>query len=98
MEEVLLFLLKQSAVVVALGVANWAQWKEKNELKADYKKLVEANADAMMKLSEANALEVKGLNENARERDNSTIEAIVENSNALGALHTIVKEVKDELK
>ena len=40
MEEVLLFLLKQSAVVVALGVANWAQWKEKKELKNDLLKLI----------------------------------------------------------
>jgi hypothetical protein len=43
MEEVLLFLLKQSAVVVALGVANWAQWKEKKELKGDLLTLIEAH-------------------------------------------------------
>jgi hypothetical protein len=43
MEEVLLFLLKQSAVVVALGLGNWAQWKEKKELKEDMLKLVEAH-------------------------------------------------------
>lgn len=43
MEEVLLFLLKQSAVVVALGVANWAQWKEKKEMKEDMMKLIETH-------------------------------------------------------
>lgn len=41
MEEVLLFLLKQSAVVVALGLGNWAQWKEKQQYKEDMLKLIE---------------------------------------------------------
>lgn len=98
MDEVIAFLLKQTAIVVFMGIVIWQQQKEKNELKADNKKLVEDNAEKLLQLSEANSVEVKGLNENARKRDNSTIEAIVENSNALQALHAIVKEVKDDLK
>lgn len=98
MDELLAFILKQAAIVIFMSIVIWQQQKEKNELKEDNKKLVESNAEALIKLSEANAIEVKVLNENARERDNSTIEAIVENSNALSALHAIVKEVKDELK
>lgn len=41
MEEILFELLKQSAVVAALGIGNWAQWKEKKELKTDMLKLIE---------------------------------------------------------
>ena len=98
MDELVIFILKQTAIVIFMSVVIWQQQKEKNELKQDNKKLVEDNSNALLKLSESNSCEVKILNENARERDNSTIEAIVENSNALGALHTIVKELKDELK
>lgn len=37
MEQILLELLKQSAVVVVMGVGLWAQWKEKKELRREIK-------------------------------------------------------------
>ena len=43
MEQVLFELLKQSAVVIALGVGNWAQWKEKKELKTDMIQMIQAH-------------------------------------------------------
>jgi hypothetical protein len=53
MEQLLFELLKQSAVVIALGIGNWAQWKEKKEIKADMLKLVETHAQKEQAFNEA---------------------------------------------
>ena len=98
MEELLYKLLEQKPLVIILVLVVWTQQKEKKELKEDYKTIVKSSEESLLKLSDSNALEVKGLNETARERDTSTIEAINENSNALSALYAIVKEVKDDQK
>ena len=98
MEELMYKLLEQTPLVIVLVLGIWYFTKQIDTKDKAYTKLVEDNAAALVKLSESNAKEVKELNENAKERDNSTIEAIIENSNALGALHTIVKDLKDELK
>jgi FtsZ-interacting cell division protein ZipA len=98
MEELLYKLLEQTPLVIILVLVVWTQQKEKKELKEDYKTIVKSSEESLLKLSDSNTIEVKELNETARNRDNSTIEAINENSNALAALYSIVKEVKDDLK
>ena len=98
MNEVLSYLLQQAAVVVFMGLVIWTQQKEKNELKEDNRKLAKDNTDSMLLLANNNAQEVKELNGNAINLTTSSIEAITENSVAVNALHTIVKELKGDLK
>jgi hypothetical protein len=98
MNEVLSYLLQQAAVVVFMGLVIWTQQKEKNELKEDNRKLAKDNTDSMLLLANNNAQEVKELNSNAINLTTSSIEAITENSVAVNALHTIVKELKGDLK
>ena len=98
MNEILSFLLQQAAVVVFMGLVIWTQQKEKNDLKAENKVLVEQNSTKMLAMSEGNATEVKDLNIKLNNRATDAIEAITENSVAINALHSIVKELKDDLK
>jgi len=98
MNEILSFLLQQAAVVVFMGLVIWTQQKEKNDLKAENKVLVEQNSTKMLAMSEGNAIEVKDLNIKLNNRATDAIEAITENSVAINALHSIVKELKDDLK
>jgi hypothetical protein len=82
MEEVLLFLLKQSAVVVALGLGNWAQWKEKKELK-----------DNLLSLVEAHEKEKKELNAIIQSNNNKNTEALTRIS---VTMETIKDNLKSE--
>jgi viroplasmin and RNaseH domain-containing protein len=93
MEEVLLFLLKQSAVVVALGVANWAQWKEKKELKAEALADRKAAAKILKEANEAHAAEKEKLYEYIRESDKSNQEAV---NNIAIALEVIKVHIKSD--
>lgn len=53
MEEVLFELLKQSAVVIALGVGNWAQWKEKKELQTTMMEMAKEHKEREIKWNES---------------------------------------------
>lgn len=94
MEEVLLFLLKQSAVVVALGVANWAQWKEKKEMKAEAIAERKATAKTLKEEREAHAAEKKELYEYIRDSDKDNQESISNIVVALEVVKTYIKENK----
>lgn len=91
MEEVLLFLLKQSAVVVALGLGNWAQWKEKKELKGDLIKLTEDNNKEKRELIESHKNEIKELNSIIQGNSDS-------NTEALTRISVTMETIKDNLK
>ena len=92
MEEVLLFLLKQSAVVVALGVANWAQWKEKKELKEEALNDRKAASKALKEANEAHAAEKEKLYEYIRQSDLSNRDAVNNIALALEAIKIYIKE------
>lgn len=78
MEEILFELLKQSAVVAALGIGNWAQWKEKKELKDDMLKLIENHNEEKKAFNDAlNADKFK--NTEALTRISVTMETIKDN-------------------
>lgn len=91
MEEVLLFLLKQSAVVVALGLGNWAQWKEKKELKCDLIKLTEDNNKDKKELIDSHKLEIRELNAIIQGNSDS-------NTEALTRISVTMETIKDNLK
>lgn len=91
MEEVLLFLLKQSAVVVALGLGNWAQWKEKKELKCDLIKLTEDHNKDKKELIESHKNEIKELNAIIQGNSDS-------NTEALTRISVTMETIKDNLK
>ena len=91
MEDVLLFLLKQSAVVVALGLGNWAQWKEKKELKNDMLKLIEEHNKDKKETAQAHKTEVSNQQAIIQSNSDKNTEALTKISISLGA-------IKDNLK
>ena len=80
MEDILFELLKQSAVVIALGVGNWAQWKEKKEIKAD-----------MLKLIESHDVEKKAFNEALQANNTQNTEALTKISVAIETIKDYLK-------
>ena len=93
MEQILIKLLEQSAVVVALGVAVWAIWKEKAKINQDATSDRKEANNRIDKLTKEHQDELKSIIKEVHDRELKQIETL----NNLLTIITNVEENQEKL-
>ena len=92
MEEILFKLLEQTPTIIALSLGIFVLWKDKQATKKETIVERKASRKELKDVKEAQALELKELNDYIRQRDLETLEALEDVVNAVSSINQLINE------
>jgi len=92
MEQILFKLLEQTPVIIALSLGIFVLWKDKQATKKETITERKASRKELKDVKEAQALELKELNDYIRQRDLETMEALEDVVSAVSSINQLINE------